>query len=230
MNNKPLVRRRSLQVSSGKHSIIINNNSLICSITLQQSGAVLIVSIIMLLLLTLIGASSIQTSSLEEKMAGNLRDRNIAFQAAESAIRDAEQDIRGIGTTPRSPTISGVTDFYDNCNMDNVANTYDDGLCDRKWSSPSSYSGTSISWPAFTNSQGTPFLALTVDMTTMPTDGKSVTYGRFTGATPIAGLSAQPRYLIEGYTRTDGCYYRITVRAQGVNANTVVWLQVVYKQ
>ena len=67
-------------------------------------------------------------------MAGNLPDRNLAFQAAESALRDAEQDIRGIGTTPRNPAMSGITDFYANCNMDNQANTYDDGLCDRKWS------------------------------------------------------------------------------------------------
>ncbi len=228
MNTKSLVRIRSLQVNSGKHSI--SKNPLICDITLQQSGAVLIVSLIMLLLLTLIGASSIQTTTLEEKMAGNIRDRNIAFQAAESAIRDAEQDIRGIGTTPRNPAISGITDFYANCNMDNVANTYDDGLCDRKWSTPSSYAGTSIQWPALTTVAGTSYPILTVDMTTTPSDGKSVTYGRFTGAAPIARLSAQPRYVIEGYTTSAYTYYRITVRAQGVNANTVVWLQAVYKQ
>ena len=223
MNNKPFVRLHSQQLNAGKHSI--SNNPLICSITLQQSGAVLIISLIMLLLLTLIAASSIQTTTLEEKMAGNVRDRNIAFQAAESAIRDAEQDIRGVGITPRSPAISGITDFSVNCNMDNVANTYDDGLCDRKWGLPSSYAGTSISWPAFTIAETT-YPALTIDMTTAP----SVAYGRFTGAASIAGLSAQPRYLIEGYSGRDSFYYRITVRAQGINANTVVWLQAAYKQ
>ncbi len=224
MNNQPIVRRRSLRVKAGKHSG--SKNALFLSVSTHQSGAVLVISLIMLLLLTLIGASSMQTTTLEEKMAGNIRDRSLAFQAAESAIRDAEQDIRGVGTNPRSPAISGITDFYDNCNMDNVANTYDDGLCDRKWSAPSSYTGTSISWPAFTTA-GTTYPAKTVDMTTTP----SVAYGRFTGAAAIpGGLSAQPRYIIEGYTTSAYTYYRITVRAQGISANTVVWLQAVYKQ
>ncbi|UOA07565.1 PilX N-terminal domain-containing pilus assembly protein [Methylobacter sp. S3L5C] len=211
---------------NNKSSLSVQPDKLFCNKTAHQSGAVLIISLIMLLLMMLIGASSIQTTSLEEKMAGNLRDQNIAFQAAESAIRDAEQDIRGIGTNPRSPTISGITDFYDNCNMDNLANTYDDGLCDRKWGAPSSYTGTSISWPAFTTTAGTSYAALTIDMTTTP----SVAYGKFTGALAIAGLSAQPRYVIEGYTTSAYTYYRITVRAQGISPNTVVWLQVVYKQ
>lgn len=56
----------------------------------QQSGAVLFISLIMLLLLTLIGATGTQVTSLEEKMAGNMRDRNLAFQSAESALRAGE--------------------------------------------------------------------------------------------------------------------------------------------
>ena len=224
MNIKPIVRLRSLQLNACKH--MSSNNLMLRNIVQQQSGAVLIISLIMLLLLTLIGASSMQTSSLEEKMAGNLRDRNLAFQAAESALRDAEQDIRGIGTTPRNPPISGISDFFHDCNMDSLANTYDDGLCDRKWSSPSSYSGNTMEWPPFTTTAGTPYLKLIVDMTTTP----SVAYGRFTGSAAITGLSAEPRYLIEGYRSHANTYYRITVRAQGASANTVVWLQAVYKQ
>ncbi|MDF1589445.1 MAG: PilX N-terminal domain-containing pilus assembly protein [Gammaproteobacteria bacterium] len=56
----------------------------------RQQGAVLIVSLIMLLLLTLLGVSAMKTSLTEEKMAGNSRDRELAFQAAETALRDAE--------------------------------------------------------------------------------------------------------------------------------------------
>jgi type IV pilus assembly protein PilX len=91
MYNKLLIRFRSLQVSTVEDPII--NNSLISGITHHQSGAVLIISLVILLLLTLIGASSIQTSNLEEKMAGNLRDRDFAFQAAESALIDAETKV-----------------------------------------------------------------------------------------------------------------------------------------
>jgi type IV pilus assembly protein PilX len=56
----------------------------------QQNGAVLVISLIILLLITLIGTAAIQTSTLEEKMAGNLYDKNIAFQAAEAALRQGE--------------------------------------------------------------------------------------------------------------------------------------------
>lgn len=56
----------------------------------QQSGVVLVISLIMLVLLTIISLTSMQVSGLEEKMAGNSRDQNVAFQAAESALREAE--------------------------------------------------------------------------------------------------------------------------------------------
>lgn len=56
----------------------------------HQSGAVLVVSLIMLLLLTVIGVAGVQTTSLEERMAGNNRDRNLAFQSAEAALRAGE--------------------------------------------------------------------------------------------------------------------------------------------
>jgi len=56
----------------------------------RQQGAVLIVSLIILLVLTLIGITGMRTTVLEEKMAGNMNDQNLAFQAAEAALRDGE--------------------------------------------------------------------------------------------------------------------------------------------
>ena len=61
-----------------------------------QKGSVLIVSMLILLVLTLIGVTAMGTSALEEKMAGNSRDQNQAFQAAEAALRDAEVVLNGI--------------------------------------------------------------------------------------------------------------------------------------
>ena len=52
-----------------------------------QRGAVLIVALIMLLLLTLVGLSSMRSTSLQENMAGNLRENYIAYQAAEAALQ-----------------------------------------------------------------------------------------------------------------------------------------------
>jgi type IV pilus assembly protein PilX len=60
----------------------------------REAGAALAVSLIMLLVMTLIGITSMGTTNLEEKMAGNTRDRAIAFQAAESALREAERVVQ----------------------------------------------------------------------------------------------------------------------------------------
>ncbi len=62
----------------------------------HQTGAALIISMILLLVMTLIGVTAMQSTVLEEKMAGNFRDRDVAFQAAEAALRYAEQEILGV--------------------------------------------------------------------------------------------------------------------------------------
>ncbi|MGD8743544.1 MAG: PilX N-terminal domain-containing pilus assembly protein, partial [Granulosicoccaceae bacterium] len=46
---------------------------------------------IMLLLLTIIGVTSMQTTTLEEKMAGNMHEYHLAFQSAEAALREGEK-------------------------------------------------------------------------------------------------------------------------------------------
>jgi type IV pilus assembly protein PilX len=56
-----------------------------------QKGSVLLVSLIMLLLLTLVAVGGMQGTILQERMTGNLRDRDLAFEAAEAALRDGEQ-------------------------------------------------------------------------------------------------------------------------------------------
>lgn len=53
----------------------------------SQQGVVLIVALILLLVLTVLGLAASQSTSLEERMAGNERNQNIAFQAAEAALR-----------------------------------------------------------------------------------------------------------------------------------------------
>ncbi len=64
----------------------------------RQSGVVLIVSLFMLLLLSLIGLSGMQSTALEEKMASNSRDQNLAFQSAEAALRGGENIINDSNT------------------------------------------------------------------------------------------------------------------------------------
>jgi type IV pilus assembly protein PilX len=59
-----------------------------------QQGAILVVSLLLLLVMTLLGLAAVQVTRLEERMAGNMRDVNIAFQSAESGLRDAENRLR----------------------------------------------------------------------------------------------------------------------------------------
>ncbi|MEZ3184022.1 pilus assembly protein PilX [Pseudomonas sp. LM13] len=60
----------------------------------RQRGAVLLVALIMLLLLTILGAAAMRDTNLQERMAGNMRDHTLAFQAAEAALRFAEQEVK----------------------------------------------------------------------------------------------------------------------------------------
>lgn len=169
----------------------------------RQRGVALITGLIFLVVLTLLGITAARMSSLEERMSGNTRDRSLAVQAAEMALRDAELDISNSGR------VSGLTNFVSACTS---------GLCYN--GKPGNANGTD--WNV------TPVWSL-VSMTAAP----SVAYGDNTGATDIDGLSAQPRYLIEGMEKVvpgypNAFYYRITARAQGANPNTVVWLQEVF--
>lgn len=61
------------------------------SIVSRQRGAVLITGLIFLIILTLMGTTAMQGTLLEERMAGNLRDETLAFQAAEAALRSGER-------------------------------------------------------------------------------------------------------------------------------------------
>jgi type IV pilus assembly protein PilX len=60
-----------------------------------QEGFVLIVGLVILGLLTMLALSSMRDTTMQEKMAGASRDSGLAFQAAESALRDAENCIAG---------------------------------------------------------------------------------------------------------------------------------------
>ncbi|KQQ74747.1 pilus assembly protein [Xanthomonas sp. Leaf131] len=59
-------------------------------VALEQRGASLIVVLILLLVMTLLGLTVLRNTTLEERMAANLYDRSLGFQAAESALRQGE--------------------------------------------------------------------------------------------------------------------------------------------
>ncbi|KAF1720768.1 pilus assembly PilX family protein [Pseudoxanthomonas wuyuanensis] len=60
----------------------------------SQRGASLVIVLILLLVMTLLGLAVLRSTLLEERMSANLFDRSLSFQAAESALRDAEAQIK----------------------------------------------------------------------------------------------------------------------------------------
>ncbi len=56
-----------------------------------QRGFVLIASLLILIIVTLLGISMFRSYGLQEKIAGNLREKERAFQSAQSTLQFAEQ-------------------------------------------------------------------------------------------------------------------------------------------
>lgn len=61
----------------------------------QQQGAVMLLGLTLLVILTIIVGLAAKTSVLQQKMAGNFRDSELAFQAAETALKSAERYLQG---------------------------------------------------------------------------------------------------------------------------------------
>jgi type IV pilus assembly protein PilX len=55
-----------------------------------ERGSALVVSLMILTVMTILGITAMGSTTLEERMANNNRQRQLAFQSAESALRDAE--------------------------------------------------------------------------------------------------------------------------------------------
>lgn len=56
----------------------------------QQQGVALLVVLVLLLLVTLLGLAAMRGTLLQERMSMNIYARGVAFQAAEAALRQAE--------------------------------------------------------------------------------------------------------------------------------------------
>lgn len=79
----------------------------------SQCGVVLLVAMIMVLVIAVVGLAAIRGSGLQEMMAGNMRDRNLAFQAAEAGLRNAENTIRQELALADLPSFDGNGHFND---------------------------------------------------------------------------------------------------------------------
>jgi type IV pilus assembly protein PilX len=79
-----------------------------------QSGMALLVSLVLLLLLTIIAIAAANRSTLQERMAANSQQQNIAFQASESGIQgwlDTYSKLPKIDAIATSKDMSGTVKY-----------------------------------------------------------------------------------------------------------------------
>jgi hypothetical protein len=74
----------------------------------RQRGVTLVVALMLLLAVTLLGLASMRSTGMQERMSANLYDRAIAFQAAESSLREAETLLAAGTLGPFDGTVTGL--------------------------------------------------------------------------------------------------------------------------
>lgn len=87
----------------------------------RQRGSALAIALIFLLLMTLLGVSAMRGSNMQERMAGNLRDRNMAFQSAEAGLRAGETWLLGLANQQAADLNNPITDTVNPANWDGTA-------------------------------------------------------------------------------------------------------------
>lgn len=150
-----------------------------------QQGMVLLVALVMLLLITMIGVSSMQNATLQEKMAGSVQTRNTTFQNAEAALRAGENAVAATGYTLAVCTTNATCAPPPAADYNNIA------------AAASNYGTAGITWVAVgtTGFYGVQNIGTTKDA--MNNSGNSVTLYRITAIGFTAAAISNPRSVVE---------------------------------
>lgn len=185
---------------------------------ISQRGSTLIVALVFLMILTMLGVTVAGNNVLQERMAGNTRQRDLAFQAAEHALKAADTTINNpasavslymadvVAKHPGAPTVAQPANTHKN--GDNVAgiNPYTIGH-----NNDINYWNNTFQWTDATSTQVTGI-------------SSSLT-------------AANPRYTIEQMPpatcpedATKTCFYfRVTAHGEGKDSNADSIVQSMYK-
>lgn len=189
----------------------------------RHRGFSLITTLILLIVVTLLGVGASQMVLLSERSTRFDRDQQIAFQAAEAALIDAEFDIRGPNTyaSQRLASFSATSGlgFLDGCGTGTSR-----GMC-----LPAA-SGQKPIW-------------YSVDFTDESTSAKTVKFGDFTGRTFSTGNSGirseiPPHYIIEvipdatpgSSASTPKTLFRVTAMGFGPRKETQAVVQMIFRK
>ena len=175
----------------------------------SQKGMVLILVLSLLLALTILGVSSMSTSTLETRMANNFQDRNAAFQAAEAALREGERLVE--------------TSNFDGSQFSNQCTN---GLCECNKSTTCDYNGNDaltfweqdVVW----NTSTKHLTYQTIDLTELASPAKYI-IEHMGNVCPDTDPTCTP-------AATDPRMFRITATGYGTTATAKVMLQSTYKK
>ena len=182
----------------------------------RRQGMTLLVLMLTMLGLSMLTLGAMNSSILQERMVGNARDRHVALQAAESALRDAEIDIEN--------NLQADSGFVPGCAVglclppsDSVDNPQSAPLWQTlNWSTARVYGSrtgaVALLGPENAELSAQPRYVVERLPTLPPTTGESAGFG--------GGWSNAPSVQARAY--------RITVRASGMRSGTVVMLQSIY--
>ncbi len=182
----------------------------------HQTGSALIIGLTILLLMLILGTAGMRTTIMEERMAGNTRDYNNAFQAGEVGLIDGEQDVGNKDpVTNQKLRLADYAknDFAADCNIGNTSTRLLDGLClpsttaDKpRWLYINS--NTKFNWNAVANSANDPLpyriygQCTTIGNTSSPSSTQSCVSPsslstKPNAPPPLPSVSRQPRYIVE---------------------------------
>lgn len=171
----------------------------------HQEGAVIIFCLVFLAILTLMGVSGMEGTILEERMSGNLRDYNMAFQAAESALKEAESWLGEQDSQPLTSVDGSTLVWSENAmdpNVNNATFWWAESARDGAW-----WGGNGIDLNVFNTHAAEP--AYIIEQYHTSTSGQSIGIG--------SGEVVTPRV-----------FHRITARGVGATQAAEVLVQSVF--
>ena len=175
------------------------------SIAPRQNGMILVTGLIFMVVLTLIVVASMRTTLLEERMASNVRDNDLAFQAAEAALRAGERVLTAasleqfMADSPSYLTLDTGTERRDDKYWTNTDDSNNHDWTNQSLALGSTFAGVSEA-PRF----------VIEEMPPMPAGGTQ----------SLKGPAPLP----------DSAIFRVTARGVGGNPSTVVFLQSTYRR
>lgn len=194
-----------------------------------QRGATLIIALLLLVMIAMYGIPAAMNSMQNERMTGNTRQRDLAFQAAEATLRAVETWIytqTAATLDVKAKADKPCTDSPDDADVTGGDGFLPNGECH---SNDITYWRDTFNWG---------------------TEGKASSDSPIS-STAIDGalVAAQPRYVVERMPNVQYCqpsgtlapctttgdtavtrdYYRVTTRGVGQDSNAIVILQTMYE-